>query len=201
MKKTLLFVVVSTMLSTAAVAEDFNKTGVAVSAQGQHFGVSVETGSHKDFADGSRVIGINSNGLPVDVRAEFIEKDSTQDYRLTVGKRAETNLGTSAVVYGVAEAHYTFGDSFTKNELRLSPYAGVDILTGTTVVPFVEAGYDWKSQEGDHTNFSKADSYAKVGARLSINKHAGVVIAVRQEMNTTFDKTDRQAEVKLAVNF
>ena len=198
MKKVLL-TIAAIMISTAATAGDFGNASVAMQAQSQQFGVAVETGSHKDFADGSRVIGLTVNALPVAVGVEMIEKDSNTDYRLNVGKRVDTLVGGVAV-YGVAEGHYTWGDTYAKDELRLSPYAGATFGYGI-VKPFVEVGYDWKSSKGDFANFAKADSYAKIGAAVAVSNSANVIVAVRNEMDSSFNKTDRQAEVKLSVNF
>ena len=198
MKKVLL-TIAAIMISTAATAGDFGNASVAMEAQSQQVGVAIATGSHKDFADGSRVVGVTVYTLPVAVGVEMIEKDSNTDYRLNVGKRVVMPVG-AATVYGVAEGHYTWGDTYAKDELRLSPYAGATFGYGI-VKPFVEVGYDWKSSKGDFTNFAKADSYAKIGAAVAVSNSANVIVAVRNEMDSSFNKTDRQAEVKLSVNF
>lgn len=197
--KKILSTVVAVMFSTAALAGDFGTASVGMEAKTEQFGVSVATGSHKDFADDSRVVGFTLNTLPVTVGVEMIDKDSNTDYRLSASKKVVMPLG-AVTTYGVAEAHYTWGDTYANDEIRLSPYVGVTAGQGL-VTPFAEVGYDWKSSKGDFANFAKADSYATVGARVAVNSHAAVVVAVRNEMDSSFNKTDRQAEVKLSVNF
>lgn len=200
MKKLLSILALSTVLTGQAIAGDYDNTGVSVSAQGEKFGVSLGTGESNDFASDAQVLGLNTNGLPIDARAEIVDNGTNRDYRLTAGKTFEAPLGSAAVFYVVPELHYTWGDSYTKRELRLSPYVGLDVVAGP-VTPFVEMGYDWKSQAGDYANFAKADSYAKLGLRVPVAAKADLTVAVVRKMDEKFNKTQNQVMTGLAVRF
>ena len=200
MKKALSILSLVAVFSTAAVAGDFNNTGVSVSAQGEKFGLSLGTGESNDFASDAQVLSINTNGLPIDGRVEVIDNGTNRDYRLTAGKTFEAPLGSAAVFYAVPELHYTWGDSYTKRELRLSPYVGLDVVVGP-VTPFVEMGYDWKSQAGDYADFSKADSYAKLGLRVPVAAKADLTVAVVRKMDKDFKKDQNQVMTGLTVRF
>ena len=199
MKTMLLTVALILGLSTSAFAEDFDKTGLALSAEGEKFGVSLSTGASRDFADNARVLGVYTTSNPVNFGLQYVENGDLDDYRINVFKRGDVAL-SNLNFYGVAEAHYDFGDSFTKNELRLSPYVGVE-LTDAGFVPFVEAGYDFKSIEGDYLDFNKADSYGTAGARIPVTANTTVTVALLQKMDTKFNKTDREALVSFNVKF
>lgn len=187
-------------LTTSAFADDFDKTGIAVTVEGEKYGLSLSTGATRDFSDDARALGVHTTSLPVNFGAQYIENGDVQDYRINVFKRGETALG-AFTAYGVAEAHYDFGDSYNSNELLLSPYVGIELRDIASVVPFVEAGYDWKSVEGDYTNFSKEDSYAKVGGRVSLTDNTTLTVSVLQTMDKDFNKADREAQVALSVKF
>lgn len=200
MKQLLSMFALVAVLATQAVAGDFNNTGVSIGAQGEKFGVTLGTGASRDFASDAQVLGINTNGLPVNGRVEIVDNGTNRDYRLTAGKAFEAPIGSSLVAYVVPELHYTWGDSYTNKELRVSPYAGVDFVAGP-VTPFAEMGYDWKSLSGDHANFSKADSYAKIGVRVPVAKSADLTVSVLHKMDKDFNKTENQAMTGLTVRF
>jgi len=199
MKKLIATMALVLGLSTSAYAEDFNKTGASITAEGEKFGLSLSTGATRDFADNARALGIYTTSHPVNAGFQYIENGDVVDYRINVSKREDYALG-NINLYGVAEAHYDMGDSFAKNELRLSPYAGAE-LTGAGVTPFAELGYDWKSVAGDYLNFNRADSYAKAGVRVPMTANTTLTVGMLQKMDTDFNKTDREAQVAFAVKF
>ena len=187
-------------LSTSAFANDFDNTGISVSAESEKFGVSLSTGATRDFSEDARVLGVYTTSQFVNLGVQYAEDGDVDDFRINLNKRGELALG-AFTAYGVAEAHYDFGDSFDKNELLLSPYVGIELRGISTVVPFVEAGYDWKSVEGDYLDFSGEDSYAKVGGRFSVTPNTVVTVGVMQRMDTDLNKADREAQVAFAVKF
>lgn len=187
-------------LGSPAFAEDFDKTGVSVSAESEKYGVSLGTGASRDFSEDARVLGVYTTSAPINFGVQYVENGDVDDFRLNINKRGELALG-AFTAYGVAEAHYDFGDSYDSNELLLSPYAGIELRGISAVVPFVEVGYDWKSVEGDFLDFSGEDSYAKVGGRISVTPNTVVTVNVLQTMDTDFNKADREAQVAFAVKF
>jgi hypothetical protein len=72
---------------------------------------------------------------------------------------------------------------------------------GTNLTPFVELGYDWKSLEGDFTDFERADAYASVGTSIALSEKSSLKIAVNREMDKEWDATDTEASVGFTVNF
>lgn len=200
MKKLLSIIALVSVLATQAVAGDFDNTGVKIDAQGKNFGVSLGTGASRDFAADAQVLGINTNGLPINGKVEIVDNGTNRDYRLTVGKTFEASLSPTVIAYVSPEAHYTWGDSYTNKELRVSPYAGLEVVAGPAT-PFAEFGYDWKSLSGDHTNFSKADSYAKVGVRVPVSGKADLTVAVLHKMDKNFNKDQNQVMTGLSVRF
>ena len=80
MKNLLIMAVLALSFSVSnASAEDFNSDSYAINAQGEKFGVSLFTGSNFDFADDSIVFGINTNGRPIDLGIQYIEKDGLEE--------------------------------------------------------------------------------------------------------------------------
>ena len=190
MNKLLLSIVAATFMALPAFADDFDKTGVSVTASKGDLSFGYATGTHADFADGADVFSLGTSGPAANVGLQFISNGSTDDYRLNLSKRADLTL-INLNLYGVAEAHYDFGDSFAKDRLVLSPYVGIEApVFGVT--PYVEVGYDVSSLEGDYLDFNNQDSYAAVGARVAINESVELNAQILQKMDTDFDSTDRE---------
>jgi hypothetical protein len=188
MKNLLIMAVLALSFSVSnASAEDFNSHSYAINAQGEKFGVSLFTGSNFDFADDSIVFG------------QYIEKDGLEDYRFTASKGVSYSL-PGATPYATFEAHYTLGDNYAKDEVRISPFVGVKVPVGN-FVPFVEAGYDWVSYEGDFLNISGIDSYAKLGVELPVSERSNFAIAIRHEMDQDLNEAEQQLEVTFNVAF
>jgi opacity protein-like surface antigen len=200
MKNLLIMAVLALSFSVSnASAEDFNSHSYAINAQGEKFGVSLFTGSNFNFADDSIVFGINTNGRPIDLGIQYIEKDGLEDYRFTASKGVSYSL-PGATPYATFEAHYTLGDNYAKDEVRISPFVGVKVPVGN-FVPFVEAGYDWVSYEGDFLNISGIDSYAKLGVELPVSERSNFAIAIRHEMDQDLNEAEQQLEVTFNVAF
>lgn len=200
MKNILMMAILAFSFSVTTVsAEDFKDNSYGINAQGPKFGFTVSTGSHKDFANDSFKLGVNTNSLPVDLSIEYIENDGAEDYRLSAGKGI-TYLLPGVTPYATLETHYTLGDNFTNNEVRISPFVGIKMPVGK-VVPFVEAGYDWASYEGDILNFSGKDSYTKLGVEIPVSEKSNFTVALRHEMDNDLNETDQQVEVKFNIAF
>jgi len=190
MNKLLLSIVAATFMAVPAFADDFDKTGVSVTASTGNLSFGYAAGTHADFADGADVFTLSNAGPVANVGLQFISNGSTDDYRLNLSKRADLTL-LNVNVYGVAEAHYDFGDSFANDRLVLSPYVGIEApVFGVT--PYVEIGYDVSSLEGDFLDFNNQDSYAAVGARMSISESVELNAQILNKMDTDFDNTDRE---------
>jgi hypothetical protein len=191
MKKLLLSIVALTALAGTAMADDFNNTGIALNVENQGVTFGYANGTHADFADDAEVFSLGvSNVLPVDFGLQMINDGSADDYRLNVSKGYSKTL-INLNVYGVAEAHYDFGDSYDKNRLVLSPYVGVEMPVGG-LTPYAEFGYDFASLEGAHTDFNRVDSYAALGTKVSVNDRLDLNLQLLQKMDTDFDSTDRE---------
>ena len=200
MKNIVLTLAIFFGLTTTAFAEDFDNTGVYVSAYGEKFGVSLATGASRDFSADAHRLGIFTVNKPVNVGIQLIEEDGQQDYRVNASLRGEVPLG-AFVGYGATEVHLDFGSSVDGSELLLSPYAGLELRNISLLVPFVELGYDFMSNDNNFLDFRKADSYGKVGARFSVTENVLLSVGVIQRMDADFDKVDREALVAFAVKF
>lgn len=201
--KQLLTIFAALAISTSAFAADgdFNKTGVVLEAEGETFGIGLGTGATTDFSDNAQVLDLHLNALPVTLGVKVIDDavGNTRDTRLYVSKTFDYAVAEFGTAYVTPELSTTDGDSYAKRELRFAPTVGYAHKMGV-LTPFVEAQYNWTSQEGDYTNFSKSDSSTAVGVKVPVGKST-VTVAVVDERDADFKKTDREAVVKLSFNF
>ena len=199
--KIILAIVLSVFLSLPVVAENYNNTGFSLSAEGEKYGISLGTGATTDFDDNAQVLGIHTNNRVINFGLEYVDNGDINDYRVTAGAERDLLALGTVNVYGAAEAHYTMGDSYTDNELRLSPYVGAETSVGTNLTPFVELGYDWKSIESDLFDINRADAYASVGTSIAVSDKASIMLRVNREMNTSWDATDTELSTGFIVKF
>ena len=201
MKKLFLVMLSCAFLSMPAVAGNYDNTGVSINAEGEKYGLSIGTGATADFSDDAQVIEVHTNGNPINIGVAYIDDGTNTDWRYTAG--ADKDLATvgSFNVYGGGDIHYTTGDTLSKDEMRLSPFVGAETSMVTNLTPFVEVGYDWKSLEGDFTDFDRADSYASVGTSIALSETSSLKIAVNREMDKEWDATDTEASLGFTVKF
>lgn len=197
MKNILLSIVALTFMTGSVFAEDYNNTGVSVNVAKDDISFGYANGTHADFADDAEVFSLSYGGLPVDFGVQVINDNSVNDYRLNLSKRVDYTL-INLNVYGVAEAHYDFGDSYADNRLVLSPYVGVEMPVGG-ITPYAELGYDIASTDADWVDFNRVDSYGALGVKVSVNERTEVNLQLLQKMDTDFDSTDR--EFMIGFNF
>jgi opacity protein-like surface antigen len=204
MNKIIITAAAVALMATAVQADNFDKTGVNINLSRDNTTFSVGTGANSDFSHEANVFGVAHDFGTATVGLEFIDNDAVEDYRLTVGKTFTTTqneLEPSRVsFYATPELHYTTGDSTTKDELRFSPVVGAAFDMGI-VTPYAEVGYDWKSSKGDFMDFDEADAFAQVGLSYGVTSTTTVNVAVLQQMDTDFNRTDREAVVSFNVNF
>ena len=194
MKSTMMMVAAAAMISTAAVAADFDNTAVKLTAQSEAFSVSVkapETGA-TEFAVGTTV-------GPVDVTGTWSRNGSTDDYAIKVGKEVEV-VGP---VYAGASVEFTFGDSYTTDTRTLvaTPYVGVAHTIGQ-LTPYAEVGYSWKSTSNDVLGVARNDSYLEVGASYAVTPAMAVKLSVSETRDINFKNAgDKNATVGITVAF
>jgi opacity protein-like surface antigen len=208
MKKLLLTTAFALAFASNAFAENFSDHSLNINMTSGDTTLSAGTGANYDFADSANVYGIKHDFGMAYGQIELIDGDnSVDDYRFTVGK-----LFTTASVdevtgepdrvtfYAAPELHYTVGDSFAKDELRISPSVGVAFDTGL-VTPYAELGYDWKSSEGDLFDFSRADAYAELGVAMPVSDKASVQVAIMQDLDSDLESVDREVALTFNVSF
>jgi hypothetical protein len=195
MKKTIMMVAAAAMLSTAAVAGDFDNTAVKMTAVTDTYSLSVKapkTGA-TEFAVGSTV-------GPVNVTGTWKQDGSTNDYAVKVGKT--TAVGTTPLYAGVTGT-FNFGDSYTTDtrSVVVEGTAGAKRAFGN-LTPFAEVGYSFKSTTNDIVDFSRNASFVKVGASYAVTPAMSVGVSVKEARDIDFKNPgDAQAEVGLTVRF
>lgn len=194
-----LFAAMAISTSAFAADGDFNKTGIILEAEGEVFGLGLGTGaSLPEFDDEAQVLDLHVNSLPVTLGVKVIDDSTNRDYRFYASKTFDMPVG-GATVYATPELSTTDGDSYTDRELRFAPTVGAEYSLGT-VSPFAEVRYSWTSQEGDYTNFDRSNSSTAVGVKTTVGG-AVVSAAIVDDRDADFNKTDREAVVKVSFNF
>lgn len=189
-----MMVAAAAMLSTAAMAGDFDNTAVKMTAVTDTYSLSVKapkTGA-TEFAVGSTV-------GPVDVTGTWSRDGAVDNYALKAGKEVEV-VGP---VYAGASAEFTFGDSYTADTRTIvaTPYVGVAHTMGQ-LTPYAEVGYSFKSTTNDVLGFARNDSYLEVGASYAVTPAMAVKVSVSETRDIDFKNAgDKNATVGITVAF
>lgn len=195
MKKTMTTIALAAMISTSAMAEDYDNTAVKLTAETDAYSVSIkspETGATEFSATAG--VGV------VDLTGTWSRNGDVDNYTLGVGKKIDVD---TTPLYAGADAELTFGDSYNSDTrtVALTPYVGVS-TTVDKLTPFAEVGYAWQSTTKDVLDLNSNSSYVKVGASYAIDPKVSLGVSVKESRDTDFKNPgDRQAEVGLTVKF
>ena len=195
MKKIITTVALATMLSTAAVADDFDNTAMKLTAVTDNYSISI-----KSPKTGATEFAIGGEIASLDTTAKWKRNGDVDNYAIKADK--STGVGTTPL-YAGASAEFSFGDSFTSDTrtLDLSPYVGVSHAIGA-LTPYAELGYAWQSTQKDIIDFDRDSSYIEVGASYAMSETASWKLSVVEARDADFDNAgDMQAEVGLTIKF
>ena len=195
MKKTMMAVAFATVLSTAALAGDYDNTTINLTAVTDDYSISMktpETGA-TEFAIGTEI-------ATFDTSVKWKRDGDVDNYAVKAGK--SMGLGLTPL-YAGADAEFNFGDSFTSDTrtINVSPYIGIT-STIEKLTPFVEFGYAWQSTTNDVVDFDRNSSYIKLGSSYALTEQLSAKVSIKESRDIDFGNPgDRNAEVGLTVNF
>jgi hypothetical protein len=195
MIKTITTIAAVAMLSTTAMAADWDNTAVKVTAQTDDYSISVK--SPKTGATEFAVGGIVAS---VDATVKWKRNGAVDDFAVKAGKSVDI---PATPLYAGASAEFSFGDSFTADTrtMDLSPYVGVTHTMGK-LTPFAELGYAWQSTQNDIVDFDRDSSYVEVGASYALSEAVSAKLTVTEARDINFKNPgDRNAEVGLTFKF
>ena len=193
----IVYCAVAALMTTSAFAAD--KTGYAVNAQSENYGIFMGNGTASDFNEDADVIGLNVDAGIADLKIELVDEGDENDFKVTVGKTLETEI--AGVTFGLTpEVEYYTGDSYDDAEVRFSPIvsASIDVLG---VTPFVLAEYDFVTTENALDDFQKTEGLYAAGVTVPLTQAVSVTTAYQQNVDVDWKETDEEVNVTLNVAF
>tara|TARA_B110000902_G_scaffold264169_1_gene344932 strand:- start:154 stop:738 length:585 start_codon:yes stop_codon:yes gene_type:complete len=194
MKNLIMTAAAIAVLSTAALAEDYDNTSITMAAEGAEYGVELSTN------DTSRSVGVYTTNRVLDFGLGMNDNGTNRDFNLSVGNTVGVPIGLLGTAYAKGEIEYNWGDTFTKDEIHITPAAGFK-TTVAGLAPFGEVGYRLKSVEGDFTDVNRDAPYAKIGTSYQVTANTALKVDLTQSMNTDWKSTDRELGAKLTFKF
>lgn len=193
----IVYCAVAALMTTSAFAAD--KTGYAVNAQSENYGIFMGNGTASDFNEDADVIGLNVDAGIADLKIELVDEGDENDFRVTVGKTLETEI--AGVTFGLTpEVEYYTGDSYDDAEVRFSPIVSASInVLGVT--PFVLAEYDFVTTENALDDFQKTEGLYAAGVTVPLTQAVSVTTAYQQNVDVDWKETDEEVNVTLNVAF
>jgi len=187
---------VAAMISTSAMAADYDNTSVKITAKTEAFHISMkapETGA-QELALGSSTLA------PVDLEAKWTRNSGVENYELKAGKSMDLGL---TPLYAGASAVYAFGDSYTSDTrtVTVTPHIGAstDVMG---IAPYAEVGLAFQATQNEITDFDRNSSYLEVGATYAMNTALDMKVSVSEARDVDFaNPGDRQIEVGFTVKF
>lgn len=187
---------VTAMISTSALAADYDNTSVKITAQTEAYHLSVkapETGATM-FAIGSSTIA------PIDLEATWMRDGNVDDWSINAGKSMAMPMSP---LYAGADAKLTFGDSYTSDTrtLALTPHIGAKTNV-MGVAPYAELGYTFLATSDEWTDINRNSSYLEVGAVYAMTDTLDLQVSITEARDIDFDNaSDRQAALGFVVKF
>ena len=193
----IVYCAVAALMTTSAFAAD--KTGYAVNAQSENYGIFMGNGTASDFNEDADVIGLNIDAGIADLKIELVDEVDENDFKVTVGKTLETEI--DGVTFGLTpEVEYYTGDSYDDAEVRFSPIVSASInVLGVT--PFVLAEYDFVTTENALDDFRKTEGLYAAGVTVPLDQAVSVTTAYQQNVDADWKETDAEVNVTLNVAF
>ena len=193
----IVYCAVAALMTTSAFAAD--KTGYAVNAQSENYGIFMGNGTASDFNEDADVIGLNVDAGIADLKIELVDEVDENDFKVTVGKTLETEI--DGVTFGLTpEVEYYTGDSYDDAEVRFSPIVSASInVLGVT--PFVLAEYDFVTTENALDDFQKTEGLYAAGVTVPLDQAVSVTTAYQQNVDADWKETDAEVNVTLNVAF
>lgn len=193
----IVYCAVAALMTTSAFAAD--KTGYAVNAQSENYGIFMGNGTASDFNEDADVIGLNVDAGIADLKIELVDEGDENDFKVTVGKTLETEI--AGVTFGLTpEVEYYTGDSYDDAEVRFSPIVSASInVLGVT--PFVLAEYDFVTTENALDDFQKTEGLYAAGVTVPLTQAVSVTTAYQQNVDVDWKETDEEVNVTLNVAF
>ena len=184
------------MISTSALAADYDNTAVKFTAQTEAYHLSVkapETGA-TSFAIGSSTIA------PLELEATWMRDGNIDNWSLNAGKSMDVPM---MPVYAGADAKLTFGDSYTSDTRRLALTPHIGAKTNVMgVAPYAELGYTFLATADEWTDINRNSSYLEVGAIYGMTDTLDIKLSVTEARDVDFNNaSDRQAEVGFTIKF
>lgn len=190
------------MFSTAALAEDFDNTGLNVSLQGDVVGVEIGTQDSE-----LRSVRLTANSLPIGLGLKAITNDGVRDYEISLDKRFSSPIaGDIATGTGVTSLYVNpelviaTGDSYADEKMSFTSALGIESDIGFAK-PYIEGGYTFASTSADWFDVGRDSSYAKIGAVAPITDRVNLDLSVTRSMDKEFGNPDHEALVKVVFNF
>ena len=198
MKKTLAAVILMVALSSSAFAKDYNNTSGKITLEGEKFSLSVEnpkTGA-TGFAIGS-TFGEGTKVGAIDTKFTYFRDGNLNDCQIKVGKDFAI---PNTPLYAGNSFNYDFGETTSKNEFAVNPYVGISYPINK-FTPYAEAGYSWKSLQGDYTDMNPKGSYFEIGSSYSVSEKTSVKLSVTDSRDKKWETSDKEAQIGLTVKF
>ena len=188
------------MFSTAALAEDFDNTGLNVSLQGDVIGVEIGTQDSE-----LRSVKLTANSLPIGLGLKAITNDGVRDYEISLDKRFSSPISGDAAtgvtsLYVNPELVIATGDSYADEKLSFTSALGIESDIGFAK-PYIEGGYTFATTSADWFDIGRDASYAKIGAVAPITDRINLDLSVTRSMDKDFNNADHEALVKVVFNF
>jgi opacity protein-like surface antigen len=199
MKKLAIAIAAVAICTQTAMAEDFDNTSLSVAATGAQGGVELSTN------ETSRSLKLSSatTNFPVQWSLKFTDNtNGNDDWELGVNRKFEMPRGEGETlsIYADPKLAYSFGDSYTNNELSLTPTLGVSTQVGSAS-PYAELGVGLKATDADYFDWSRSSTSLNLGVVVPVNANMDIDVGVTRSMDSDFGNASHQAGVKFVLKY
>jgi opacity protein-like surface antigen len=187
MKTLMIASAISAALASAAVAADFEETGVSLVLERENlsFGIDTVDGEATALTFDVAVLPHTVLGADAQVKLGFEYGVVTEDFTFSAAYAMSKAYG-QITVYGDAEAAYTVASGDTGGEWTATPTVGASYAVNDKLSAFGEVSYTWNVTD----DWSREGGAVEVGAHYSLSDSVVLAPSLVHTFDTKNDATN-----------
>jgi opacity protein-like surface antigen len=194
MTKIMFVSAVAALMTSTALAQDFNATQfvTTVRSGSLEFSVGSVDGRLNTFTTGATIAEYTLGRFDTNVYTSFTYGRLTNTLDLTLEYNLRTSLGSNWSAYGTAAVSYvTPTNNLGSGEVFVSPTLGLSYAVNDRLSLFGDVTHSWNASQ----SWNRVGGVLEIGADYAVNDRVSITPSLLRTFNTASDATNFRLEV------